>query len=101
MGQGTEYEIEESYDFDSLKHYGYEGPSEYVTGLMDQYEENKAAKIGSVITCPVCSKRFVKRTKDHTFCSNGRQKKGGNCKDTYWNTVDEGRRERAKLYKRV
>jgi len=97
MGDGTDYQIEEAYDYTEDELWG----SGYVVSLMGRYDQNKSAKIGDVISCPVCDKRFVKRTRDHTFCSNGRRKKGGNCKDRYWNTVDDERRERAKAYKKV
>lgn len=103
MGDGTDYQIEEAYDYteEELRGFGYEVPTTHVVNLMGRYEQNKSAKIGDAINCPVCDKRFVKRTRDHTFCSNGRRKKGGNCKDRYWNSVDDERRERAKTYKKV
>lgn len=43
--------------------------------------------IGSVVACPNCGRSFRKKTKTHIFCSNGRSKRGGNCKDDYWNRV--------------
>lgn len=48
----------------------------------------KLAKAGDTISCPCCGKRFVKRTYQQVFCSN---KGAGNCKDRYWNDVDEKR----------
>lgn len=51
-----------------------------------QYAKNKKAKVGTRITCPVCGKPFKKKSYQHAFCSN---KGKGNCKDAYWNSVDE------------
>lgn len=74
-----EYEIETAGDF-----------------AMDQlYARAKAARVGSMIACPTCGKEHLKTTYHKVFCSNGKTKRGGNCKDRYWNTVDEERSERA------
>lgn len=60
-----------------------------------KYNKNLKAPTGTIIECPVCNKKFNKATYHKVFCSN--QKTGGpdNCKDRYWNTVDEKRRFRA------
>lgn len=100
MGDGAEYGTEECYDVKDLELYGFE-PYDTASIMQDRHKQNKLARIGELIRCPVCNKLIQKKTKDHTFCSNGRRKKGGNCKDRYWNTVDDERRERAKTYKRV
>lgn len=64
----------------------YEQKVQEMEGL---YNLAKMAKIGDKILCPNCSRKFIKKTKDHTFCSNQRQIKGkSSCKDQYWNTVD-------------
>lgn len=59
------------------------------------YHRNKDAKVRSTIRCPICEKRFRKRSYQHAFCSN---KGGGNCKDRYWNIVDPERLARAKQF---
>lgn len=52
------------------------------------YDKAKAAVVGSKIRCPACRKRHTKTSYQKVFCRNtGR----GNCKDRYWNTVDEVR----------
>lgn len=55
------------------------------------YEVAKSAKVGETVSCPCCSKAFKKKHPAHTFCSNGRTKKGGNCKDNYWNLTSPKR----------
>jgi len=67
--------------------------------LKKRYEKVKKAKTGSSVECPVCLKKMKKTTYNKVFCSNGRTKQGGNCKERYWNSVDDKRRERAKLFK--
>jgi hypothetical protein len=52
------------------------------------YHTAAAAKVGQTCKCPSCVKDFVKKSYQQKFCSN---KGGGNCKDTYWNTVDPKR----------
>ncbi len=51
-----------------------------------QYEANKKAKVGTKIPCPVCDSLFKKKSYQHAFCS---RKGRGNCKDAYWNAVDQ------------
>jgi len=53
------------------------------------------AAVGSDIACPVFGRQHRKTTAAKVFCSNGRTRRGGNCKDRFWNLVDEGRRDRA------
>ena len=50
------------------------------------YDENKVAKVGSELICPVCGNRFVKKQYSQAFCS-------GKCKDKFWN--DKGDRHSA------
>ena len=60
------------------------------------YEAAKATKVGIIVCCPTCSKMFKKKSYQQAFCSNkGKQ----NCKDVYWNSVDEDRRLRASIFK--
>jgi len=66
--------------------------------MKERYRAAEAAKVGSTIRCACCGRKIKKTTYHKRFCSNGKTKKGGNCKDRYWNTVDVSRRERAKLY---
>lgn len=64
------------------------------------YQHNKQAKVGATITCPVCNKQFQKKSYQQAFCSNGNKQKNNthlgvkNCKDKYWNFVDDNRRFR-------
>ena len=60
--------------------------------LKEKYDTAKAANVGDTIQCPVCGQRIVKTTYHKVFCSNQKTKKNGNCKDQYWNVVDEVRR---------
>lgn len=64
----------------------------------------KEGAIGQQVRCPACGRPFRKKTKAHTFCSNGRSRPKGNsnCKDDFWNRMDpnksrEARRERLGL----
>lgn len=102
MGQGTEYEIEEAYEYYDLdidrKAYNSLSPRLKAIDMKIVADMVREKPVGSVVYCPVCNKKFTKKTKTHTFCSNGRNRKGGNCKDKYWNTVDEILRERAGMF---
>ena len=62
------------------------------------YEAAQQASVGSDIVCPVCKKKIIKTTYQKTFCSNGKNKGRGNCKDAYWNTVDPKKRCRNTPY---
>lgn len=44
------------------------------------YKKNKAAKVGTMITCagPLCEKRFQKKQYAQAFCCS-------HCKDQFWN----------------
>lgn len=59
------------------------------------YEAAKASKVGMKVCCPTCSKMFTKKSYQQAFCSN---KGAQNCKDVYWNSVDENRRLRATVF---
>jgi len=59
--------------------------------MIQDYQDAK--KLTGSIVCPVCGRKFRKKTKGHVFCSN---KGPANCKDTFWNLTDETRRKRAK-----
>lgn len=61
-----------------------------------RYDANKKAKVGELIVCPVCSKKFTKKSYQQVFCGIGKIKH--KCKDTYWNSVDVGRMNRAEMY---
>lgn len=45
---------------------------------MGLYKNNKSAKVGTEIECPVCHKRFIKKSYQQAFCC-------GECKDKFWN----------------
>lgn len=53
------------------------------------YKENKVAKVGREITCPVCGTKFIKKQYSQVFCC-------GHCKDTFWNA--KGDRHAAGYY---
>lgn len=57
----------------------------------EQYKENKAAKVGAELTCPVCGSSFVKKQWQQAFCCS-------HCKDTYWNA--KGDRHKDPNYQR-
>lgn len=101
MGDGSDYQIEESYEYEDDEDYECDKlpPHLKIADMKIAAGIVRDMPVGSWTGCPVCGKEFRKKTKHHTFCSNGRQKKGGNCKDRYWNTVDEGRKERGKIYR--
>lgn len=69
-----------------------------IDSMEDAYGLSKAARIGETISCPTCKKSFIKKTKDHAFCSNGRSNGAGNCKDGYWNRVNPEKRCRNTPY---
>lgn len=50
-----------------------------------RYEENKAAKVGEIIVCPICGKEFTKKQYSQAFCCSS-------CKDEYWNGKKKGKR---------
>lgn len=78
------------------------GRAETRGGMRARYVKATNAKTGSTIACPTCGKSMKKSTYNKVFCSNGRTRGRGrsNCKDRYWNTVDEVRSERAEAFMR-
>jgi len=68
---------------------------DFISIIKQKYEENSNADIGSYMNCPICNRKIRKKSYQHKFCSN---KGSGNCKDRYWNIVDENRLKRAKLF---
>lgn len=60
-----------------------------------RYKVNKEAKTGSFISCASCGKKIIKKSYQTQFCSNKGMR---NCKDRYWNNIDDTRRERAQLW---
>lgn len=68
--------------------------NEKINLLKSRYQKARSAKIGKIIECPVCRKKFVKEIYNKIFCSNQRNHKGSSsCKDIYWNTIDERKRQ--------
>ncbi len=61
------------------------------------YQAARQAKVGSMIECPTCRREVRKRSYQQVFCSN---KGRANCKDRYWNTVDDVRTARAREFDR-
>ena len=66
--------------------------TEKIELFLSRYAVAKAAKVKEVVCCPTCNKRHLKTTYHNIFCKNKK------CKDTYWNTVDDKRRDRAKQF---
>ena len=66
-----------------------------VQGMTYRYRIAGLAKVGSDIQCACCGKKFKKKSYQSKFCRNKGQ---NNCKDKYWNTVDEKRRFRATFF---
>ena len=54
-----------------------------------RYAENKAAKVGTELICPICGKTFTKKQWAQAFCCN-------ECKNTFWNR--KGDRHRTGYY---
>lgn len=52
--------------------------------MLSDYTFNKSAPAGTGVTCPSCSKAFVKRDAKEVFCSNTGP---GNCKNHYWTVM--------------
>lgn len=50
------------------------------------YLQNKKSKVDSMITCPVCGKRFFKKQYSQSFCSL-------HCKDSFWNSNQKSKRQ--------
>ena len=65
--------------------------SNLVENAIQVYSDNKKALVGANIGCPTCGKQFAKKSYQQAFCKT-------KCKDTYHNSVNEKRKERAKLY---
>ena len=63
----------------------------FVDLALERYSLASAAKVGDSIHCPTCNCKFIKKTYQQKFHKI-------KCKDRYWNSVDEERRERAKRF---
>ena len=87
MGEGRDY----SDSMEGMEH----DLGEEVFDMVMAYDKAKAAKVGTMISCPSCGTIFKKRTYHQVFNSN---KGRGNCKDRFWNIVPDDRRERTKRY---
>lgn len=62
--------------------------------MKGRYNHAKSTEVGKLISCPTCGNVHTKKTYNMIFCSNGKTKGKGNCKDGYWNVVDEKKRNR-------
>lgn len=51
-----------------------------------RYAENKAAKVGTELICPICGKTFTKKQWAQAFCCTS-------CKDRFWNRKGDRHRE--------
>lgn len=84
------YRREQQQRFDELR--------DTISSYRKRYQINKETKVGDPIQCPVCSKLKIKRHYQSAFCGS---RKDTRCKDKYWNTVNDDRRERAEYYGRM
>lgn len=66
--------------------------------MKNRYNLAKATKVGQTFKCPKCNCLTTKTTHQKTFCSNGKTKGKGNCKDGFWNLVDPNKRCRNTPY---
>ena len=69
-----------------------------VSTMRQRYERNKKVLIGHYMGCACCGKRIVKAYYQQQFCPKEKGQKASKCKDQYWNTVSDKRRERARFY---
>lgn len=58
---------------------------------MGLYRNNKAAKVGELIECPVCHTKFKKKQYSQAFCCL-------HCKDMFHNQVDGDRHKYSNNY---
>ena len=58
---------------------------------MGLYKDNKKAKVGNLIECPVCHKKFKKIQYSQAFCC-------GHCKDKFHNRHDGDRHKYVNSY---
>lgn len=85
-------------ELDEDRGYDTEVMESMIENMLQRYDRCCNSKIGSTINCPYCGKSFIKKTYHKVFCSNQKTHGRKNCKDRYWNTVDEKRRARASKY---
>ena len=57
--------------------------------IKELYNKAKETKIGESCICPSCKTSFVKTNYQQVFCKT---KPKTQCKDKYWNTIDENKR---------
>lgn len=67
--------------------------SERQKDIKQLYDVAKAAKVGTMITCPTCKELHKKTTYHKVFCSNGKKSRK-DCKSKYWNTIHPERLDR-------
>ena len=60
-----------------------------VRNIRATYKQNKVAKVGEFCFCPSCGQPFKKTSYQQAFCKT---KSGTVCKDKYWNTVTQTKR---------
>lgn len=103
MGQGAEDadawdEAREGYREVRALMKGASKPSKapsHASTMKTQYDANRAAKVGSKLSCPVCGASFLKTTYHKVFCSNQKTHRGkSSCKDQYWNSATPERMAR-------
>jgi len=62
-----------------------------IATMEQRYRLAKKAPVGATIHCPYCNAYIIKNTYQRKFCKG----KGKKCKDSYWNLVDDKRRDRS------
>jgi hypothetical protein len=73
-------------------------PAHDKVSMKVRYDVAVASPVGKIIQCPCCTRDHVKTAYNKVFCSNYKTKGNRNCKDRYWNIVDESRAIRATTY---
>lgn len=66
--------------------------------MLARYKKAKEAPTGSINKCPSCGTSVLKSAYNKVFCSNGKTKSRGNCKDWFWNLIDPNKRCRQTPY---
>lgn len=73
-------------------------PTHDKVAMKARYDVAVASPVGKIIQCPCCTKDHMKTAYNKVFCSNHKTKGNRNCKDRYWNIVDDKRAIRASTY---
>jgi len=73
-------------------------PAHDKVAMKARYTIAEASPVGKIIQCPCCTRDHMKTAYNKVFCSNYKTRGNRNCKDRYWNIVDDKRAIRASTY---